>query len=128
MVCQLARKEPSMRVRCIIALGLAVAWLPASARADEWPQFRGPGGSGVAADKQLPQEWGTDRNVQWKTKIPGRGWSSPIVWGDKVFLTAAFSDKEPVARAGAGGGPGGFGGGPGGFGGGPGGFGGGLGG
>src|SRR5262249_22759038 len=88
--------------------------VPAIGRGDEWPQFRGPGGTGLTGEKQLPMEWGADKNLSWKATIPGRGWSSPVIWGDMVFLTAAFSEKEPVARAGGGGGPGrgGFGGPP----------------
>src|SRR5262249_49504234 len=85
---------------------------------DEWPQFRGPGGTGLTGEKQLPQEWGADKNVQWKSKVAGRGWSSPVVWGDKVFVTAAGSDLEAKSQPGGGGGPGGRGrGGPGGLGG-----------
>src|SRR5262245_43755584 len=109
-----------MRARFLVAPVLSLACLASAGRGDEWPQFRGPGGTGLTAEKQLPLEWGADKNVQWKVKIPGRGWSSPIVWGDKVFITAAFSDKEPPRRPGGfggfggpgGGGPGGFGGPP----------------
>ena len=83
-----------MRPRVLLGLGLCFACLPVIGRADEWPQFRGPGGAGVTSEKQLPLEWGTEKNVQWKAKVPGRGWSSPIIWGDKVFITAAGSDQE----------------------------------
>src|SRR5438552_2911893 len=81
-------KEPSMRARLFMVVGLGIGCLPATGRGDEWPQFRGPGSAGVTTEKQLPQEWGADKNVQWKAKLAGQGWSSPIVWGDKVFLTA----------------------------------------
>jgi outer membrane protein assembly factor BamB len=107
-----------------LLLGVALLGLPAAGRGDDWPQFRGPGGTGVA-DKALPAEWAADKNVLWKVSIPGRGWSSPIVAGDKVFLTCAYSDKDAKPKANAGGGFGGPGGGFGGPGGGrPGGFGG----
>jgi outer membrane protein assembly factor BamB len=102
----------------------------ASVQAGDWPQFRGPHSTGVAAETTLPTEWGPDKNVHWKVAIPGVAWSSPIVWGDKVFVTTAITDNQRKPQAGGGfGGPGGFGGGPGGFGGGrgrggPGGFGG----
>jgi acetyl esterase/lipase/outer membrane protein assembly factor BamB len=59
-----------------------------------WPQFRGPGSRGVAAAGRLPDSWGPDRNIVWKTPIPGRGWSSPVVWGDRVFLTAVVSEGK----------------------------------
>jgi outer membrane protein assembly factor BamB len=62
--------------------------------AAEWPQFRGPGGSAIATDKNLPVEWGADKNVAWKVKVPGYGWSSPIVWGDRVFVTTAVTDRQ----------------------------------
>lgn len=59
------------------------------ARAEEWPRFRGPTGQGVSREKNLPTKWSATDNIAWKTDIPGEGWSSPIVWGDRVFLTTA---------------------------------------
>jgi outer membrane protein assembly factor BamB len=61
---------------------------------DNWPQFRGPHASGTSTDKGLPTTWSTTHNVAWKLDIPGRGWSSPIVWGDKVFLTAVLREDK----------------------------------
>jgi len=59
----------------------------------EWPQFRGPK-SGVAADDPaLPDTWSATTNVAWKIDVPGRGWSSPVVSGDHVFITAAVNTK-----------------------------------
>ena len=103
----------------LLALAVGVVGLPAFVGAGEWAQFRGPGGSAVSEEKQLPAEWGADKNVAWKAKLSGYGWSCPIVWGDKVFVTTAVSDKQKKPSGGFG--PGGFGpggGGPGGFGGG----------
>jgi outer membrane protein assembly factor BamB len=91
-----------MLARLKFTLGLTVLCLPSLAGADNWPQFRGPDGSATVAEKQLPTEWGADKNVLWKAKIPGYGWSSPIAWGDKVFVTTAVTDKQTK--------PGGFGG------------------
>ena len=65
--------------------------LAASAGPSEWPQFRGPRGAGVADEASLPERWSTTQNVAWAVEIPGRGWSSPIVWRDRVFVTAAIS-------------------------------------
>ena len=65
----------------LIAISLAT---PASA---EWLQFRGPGGLGIAPDKGTPVTWSADKNIDWKSAIPGFGASSPIVVGDKVFVT-----------------------------------------
>jgi outer membrane protein assembly factor BamB len=56
-----------------------------------WPQFRGSSG-GIAEDKVLPVSWSTTENVVWKVDILGRGWSCPVVWGDKVFLTTVASE------------------------------------
>jgi outer membrane protein assembly factor BamB len=59
----------------------------ASARAADWTQFRGPGGLGIADDKALPTKWDANTNIAWKVPIAGPGASSPIVVGDKIFLT-----------------------------------------
>ena len=56
-----------------------------------WPQFRGPSGRGVSTIDTLPTKWSTTINVAWKTDVPGRAWSSPIVWGDQVIVTTAVS-------------------------------------
>lgn len=59
----------------------------------DWPQFRGPGGAGVADGSTLPERWNVTgrENVAWVTEIPGRGWSSPILWHGRVFVTSAIS-------------------------------------
>ena len=62
--------------------------------AENWPQFRGPGARGVASNRDLPDCWSATDNVRWKTEIPGRGWSSPIVWGNRVFLTTVIGDAD----------------------------------
>jgi len=61
----------------------------------DWPQFRGPDGTGVADGQQPPIKWDlkTGQNVRWKTPIPGLGHSCPVVWGDRVFVTTAISSK-----------------------------------
>lgn len=84
-------------MRSIFLFGLTASLLLSIAtRAQEnWPRFRGADGAGVAQDNpMLPETWGREENVQWVTDIPGLGWSSPIVWGDRVFITSAYSDKE----------------------------------
>jgi len=78
--------------RCFITPLLLCLVLCVSARADTWPQWRGPTGQGYAADDRVPLKWSDNENVLWKTKLPGHGNSSPIVWGDRVFLTAATAD------------------------------------
>jgi outer membrane protein assembly factor BamB len=61
---------------------------------DNWPRFRGAEG-GVAADHpSLPDVWGPSQNIVWTIDVPGRSWSSPIVWGDHVFITTAINTVE----------------------------------
>lgn len=73
-----------------LAVALLAAWA-ATAHAGEWPSFRGPGASGVADGQGLPVDWEvrTGRNVRFKAKVPGLGHSSPVVWGDRIFVTTA---------------------------------------
>lgn len=66
--------------------------LAALAQAENWPGFRGPTLQGVSAEKNLPLEWGPEKNIVWKTPIPGKGWSSPIVWDDRIFVTTATNE------------------------------------
>jgi outer membrane protein assembly factor BamB len=66
----------------------------APAPVTNWPQFRGPGALGVADNPNLPDRWSTNENVAWKIEVPGRGWASPIVWGDRVFVTTVVSEGE----------------------------------
>lgn len=69
-----------------IALPLATALLLPG---EDWPGFRGPSRQGVSREKGIPIEFGPDKNLAWKTAIPGEGWSSPVVWKDRVYLTTA---------------------------------------
>jgi hypothetical protein len=66
--------------------------------AENWPQFRGPLAQGVADDVSLPDVWSATENIAWRTPIPGRGWSSPIAWGDRIFLTCVSSADDQVER------------------------------
>ncbi|HXG63757.1 MAG TPA: PQQ-binding-like beta-propeller repeat protein [Blastocatellia bacterium] len=56
--------------------------------ADNWPQFRGPRGQGISTETGLPAQWNAAANIVWKTALPGPGHSSPVIWGDRIFLTA----------------------------------------
>lgn len=95
---------------------LSVAIFASTGYAGNWPQFRGPDSSGLSTETALPAEWGMAKNIQWKIAIPGIAWSSPIIWGDRIFITTAISDKQPRPAPGmpGGGGRGRFGGGDGG--------------
>jgi outer membrane protein assembly factor BamB len=63
-----------------------------SARADNWPRFRGPNGTGVANGQDLPVHFGEQSGILWKTPLPGLGNSSPVVWGDRLFLQTSSDD------------------------------------
>jgi len=70
----------------VFAIGIA-ALFAASGRAQEWTRFRGPNGQGISSARTIPIKW-TESDYNWKIKLPGGGHSSPVVWGDKVFVTA----------------------------------------
>ncbi|MBI2927445.1 MAG: PQQ-binding-like beta-propeller repeat protein [Verrucomicrobia bacterium] len=63
---------------------------------DTWPQFRGPHGNGHSDARGLPLSWSEERNVKWKTPIHGKAWSSPVIWGDQVWLTTATEDGKEL--------------------------------
>src|SRR6185369_15760327 len=65
-----------------------------------WAQWRGPGSQGISPETDLPVVWSPTQNVKWKTAIPGRGHSSPIIWGDRIFLTTSLEGEIiPDAKA-----------------------------
>ena len=92
----------SLMRRAVMSLGcprLVVRWmatiailLPSAGFAENWPGFRGPTGQGISQEKNLPLTWSLRENLAWRTDLPGIGWSSPIVWGDRVFVTTATPD------------------------------------
>jgi len=71
---------------------------PTAAMKSNFPSFRGPGGNGIAYQKNIPESWdGTSgKNIKWKTAIPLAGYNSPVVWGNKIFLTGADVSKQEV--------------------------------
>ncbi|MBM3970863.1 MAG: serine/threonine protein kinase [Planctomycetes bacterium] len=75
-------------MRCTLAIGL-LGFMVASVSAGDWAEFRGPTGQGHATASKLPTQWSSSKNVAWKTSIAGLGWSSPIVVGDRIYLTTA---------------------------------------
>lgn len=89
-----------MRNVCLILTCLTVTAVAANchlARAENWPGWRGPNGDGISQEHDLPLTWNSDgENLVWKSAIPGEGYSSPIVWNDRVFLTTC--DLESLAR------------------------------
>ena len=83
-----------MRLRLLgLLLLAALSTTPCLGAPDPaWPQFRGPESNPVASNPLLPDRWSTTENVEWSAEIPGRGWSSPIVAGNRVFVTAAVTE------------------------------------
>jgi len=67
--------------------------------AEDWPQFRGPTGQGHSSERGLPLDWSESRNVKWKASVPGRGWSSPVVAGGRVWLTTSVKGNGASLRA-----------------------------
>lgn len=72
--------------RALLAIALSFV-SPVVLAVENWPQFRGPAGRATSDDTGLPTTWSDDENVVWKSALPGYGTSSPIVWGEKIFLT-----------------------------------------
>ena len=70
---------------------------PLAAPGENWPGFRGPGGQGHSAESDLPLEWSMDEGLAWTADIPGRGWSSPVVWEGRVVVTTA-TDRDRSCR------------------------------
>lgn len=86
-------------------LGLAATFVAAftfnaihTSLASNWPQWRGPAGQGISNEKNLPETWAPDKNIKWKTPIAGKGHSSPIVWGKRIFLTTALDGEKIPGR------------------------------
>jgi outer membrane protein assembly factor BamB len=69
--------------------------LPCPGAEKQWPGFRGPTSQGIVLDTNIPLRWNDSENVLWRLKLPGRGNSSPVVWGDRLFVTAE-SEPRPV--------------------------------
>ncbi len=81
-----------MRAPLVVTLALVFA-VAAAAGEQNWPRFLGPRSLPVADNPKLPDRWSTTDNVEWVTSVEGVGWSSPIVWDNKIFLTSAVSDQ-----------------------------------
>jgi len=79
-----------------LAVAVSPGQAPDAARAEEWPSWRGPTGDGICTETNVPVTWSAGENIVWKTPIPGKGHSSAIVWGDRVFVTSA--DKRRRTR------------------------------
>jgi outer membrane protein assembly factor BamB len=84
-------------MNCKTLTAVFLALLASLVRADEnWPQFRGPRGDGISDAKDLPLAWAESQNVKWKTGIHGKAWSSPVVWGNQVWVSSATEDGHEL--------------------------------
>lgn len=95
--------KSSRRPRAIVAMmpiKYSAPWICLAALTNfaaaqtNWPQFRGPAANPTAENPNLPERWGPNENIEWSTDLPGRGWSSPIVVGRRVFVTTVVTDGE----------------------------------
>jgi outer membrane protein assembly factor BamB len=81
-----------------LLLGCWLAWA-GSAEAENWPQWRGPHRNGISDETGIPTKWSKTENVVWRLPLPGPGGSTPIVWGDRIFLTSADGDNVVLIGA-----------------------------
>ena len=79
----------------LFALLAGISLIHAPLRGQEWTRFHGPNGSGISEDDSFPAKW-TEKDYAWKVKLPGIGHSSPVIWGDRVFLLSA--DPKSATR------------------------------
>lgn len=91
--------------RALVVLALVAAAIVRVPRAssvsgveDNWPQWRGPGGLGISDATNYADEWSGEKNVAWKTAVPGRGHSSPVIWDDRIFLTTSIEGEQVPGR------------------------------
>src|SRR2546426_11865301 len=82
----------SKRVGLAWVLALILLTQPASG--ENWPAWRGPQGIGVCTEKGLPLHWSTNENVRWRSPLPERGNSTPVIWGNRVFVTQALEKEK----------------------------------
>ena len=80
-----------MRTRALVVT-FVLATSTLALRAENWPQWRGPSLNGVSTEKNLPVEWTTEENVTWKLELPEWSGSTPIIWGERIFLNVAKGD------------------------------------
>ncbi len=85
-----------MKIRSTLFVsGISVVLATSATAQENWPQFRGDRAGVVADNPRLPESWGPDENIAWEIDIPGRGWASPIVWGDHVFVLTSTAVEGP---------------------------------
>ena len=87
-----------MKRPAALTASLALCLFASTLHAADWPFFRGPNRDGKSTETNVPLEWSKDKNVRWRTPLPSPGNSSPIVTGDRVFLTCARRRKDSKSK------------------------------
>jgi len=82
-----------MKTTTALLASLLVCLVAVATRADNWPAWRGPDADGVTHEKNLPLDWSDSKNIRWKVSLPDRGNSTPVVWGDRIFLTQSLEGE-----------------------------------
>ena len=77
-----------------VRLALLALLIPLFVIGENWPRFRGETGQGLSSETGLPSHWSVSENIKWKAMIPGNGWSSPVIWGDRVVVTSTTDDDR----------------------------------
>ncbi len=91
----LSSDRPTLLAVLLLALAAPVLVAAGNESSENWPAFRGADSMSAAADDaRLPTTWSTTENVVWKAEVPGLGWSSPVVWGNRIFVTTVISSGE----------------------------------
>jgi len=83
-----------IKLRYITALTVLLLIIHSFASADNWPGWRGPNGDGTSSETNLPLKWDSTTNVIWKIPVPGIGYSSPIVWEERLFTVTATEETH----------------------------------
>ncbi len=81
-------------MKFVVGTGLVAMATAATLSADNWPQWRGPAKNGVSTERGLPLKWSTTENIAWKLAMPGRSGSTPIIWGETIFLNIGTADRS----------------------------------
>lgn len=87
-------RQDTRKIRCVLAAGLLALLNHNTAVADDWPAWRGPKGNGISNETKAPMKWSPSENIAWRTEIPGRGRSSPIVVGSRVLVTTGVEEDQ----------------------------------
>ena len=83
-------------MKALILILVATTGCKISLANDQWSQFRGPEGNGHINSTSLPLEWGENKNISWKTAIHDRGWSSPVIWNNQIWMTTATKNGKKM--------------------------------